>query len=77
MAVKTITIDMDAYDALRRHKGGGQSFSDVIKAHFGGKTTGSALARVVADLDVRDSTLDEVDRLIDARARDAARAADL
>ena len=77
MAVKTITIDMDAYDALRRHKRDGQSFSDVIKAHFGGKTTGSALSRVVAGLDLRDSTLDEVDRLIESRARDAAGAADL
>ena len=77
MAVKTITIDMDAYDALRRHKRDGQSFSDVIKAHFGGKTTGSALSRVVAGLDVGDATLDEVDRLIESRAHDAARAAHL
>ena len=77
MAVKTITIDMEAYEALRRHKGSGQSFSDVIKEHFGGKTTGEVLARVISELSLEESTLDEVDRLIDARARDAATAADL
>ncbi len=77
MAVKTITIDMDAYEALRRHKGAGQSFSDVIKEHFGGRTTGAALRRVVAELDVAESTLDQVDALVAARGEDAPRIPDL
>jgi predicted CopG family antitoxin len=77
MAVKTITIDMEAYEALRRHKREGQSFSDVIKEHFGGKTTGRVLGRVVAALQVDEATLDEVERLIEARARDATTAAEL
>ena len=77
MAVKTITIDMEAYDALRRHKGSGQSFSDVIKEHFRGKTTGRALARVVSGLNVGESMLDEVDRVIAGRGKDTATAADL
>jgi predicted CopG family antitoxin len=77
MAVKTITIDMEAYEALRRHKREGQSFSDVIKEHFGDKTTGRVLGRVVAALQVDEATLDEVERLIEARARDAATAVEL
>ena len=77
MAVKTITIDMDAYEALRRHKRSGQSFSDVIKEHFGTRTTGGTLARAVAGLEVSESSLDEMDRLIATRAKDPASAASL
>jgi len=77
MAVKTITIDMEAYEALRRHKGTGQSFSDVIKQHFGGRATGRTLARALADLRLEEATLDEIDALIEARAQDASTAADL
>lgn len=71
MAVKTITIDMDAYEALRRRKREGQSFSAVIKEHFSRGPTGRVLKRSLEDLHLSDSTLDAVDCVIEARSEDS------
>ena len=80
MAVKTITIDMEAYDLLSRHKREGQSFSQVIKAHFGEQpTAGRLLARIraggigQADQDF----LENVRKLIRDRKLEPARAVKL
>ncbi len=73
MAVKTITIDMDAYEALRRHKRQGQSFSTVIKEHFAGGPTGRVLKRSLAELNLSESTLDAVDCVIEERSEDTPR----
>lgn len=77
MAVKTITIDMDAYEALRRHKREGQSFSSVIKEHFRGGPTGSVLKRALRELRFCESTLSAVDRIIVERGDDTPRAPSL
>ncbi len=72
MAVKTITIDMDAYRALKRHKGEGQSFSDVIKEHLGSRSTGATLLGALADADLTEGTLDAIDEIVASRAESPA-----
>jgi len=77
MAVKTITIDMAAYEALSRHKGEGQSFSDVIKAHFGPQPTVKRFLAVVRTARVSESALDEMEKVVQARRLSPARAVKL
>lgn len=74
MAVKTITIDMDAYERLSRMKREGQSFSQVIKELVPpvGSTAGDLLA-ALEGVDVSESTLDAIDRVVEGRAKSPAR----
>ena len=77
MAVKTITIDMEAYGLLSRQKAEGQSFSQVIKAHFGPQpTAGRFLARVRASR-LSTDTLDAMERQVQARKLSPVRAVKL
>ncbi len=77
MAVKTITIDMEAYGLLSSHKADGQSFSQVIKAHFGPRpTAGRFLARVRANR-LSLEALDAMERQVQARKLSPARAVKL
>ncbi|MSO61031.1 MAG: hypothetical protein EXQ50_02895 [Acidobacteria bacterium] len=77
MAVKTITIDMEAYGLLSRHKVAGQSFSQVIKAHFGPQpTVGRFLARIRASR-LSPAAVDAIDRQLQARKLSPARAVTL
>lgn len=73
MAVKTITIDMAAYEALARRKRAGESFSDVIKAHFAAGGVGRDLLAAVRRVGVADGTLDAVDKVVATRRRSRAR----
>ena len=77
MAVKTITIDIEAYDLLARHKDAGQSFSQVIKAHFGRQPTAGEFRNLVGRLRVGRETLDAMDAQVSQRRRDPARAVKL
>ena len=74
MAVKTITIDLEAYALLARRKQDGQSFSEVIKEHFGGQpTTGEFLARL-RRARISEDGLESMERLVAARRNHPARA---
>lgn len=75
MAVKTITIDMEAYELLSRHKRGGLSFSEVIKKHFGPQPTAARFRELVRSARLSEATLDAVDQQVTARRKDPARAA--
>ena len=73
MAIKTITIDLEAYDALARHKGPGQSFSQVIKAHFGPLKTAGAFRRMLRETSVSDRTIDGIEAVVRSRRGSKAR----
>ena len=77
MAVKTITIDMDAYEALARRKRAGQSFSDVIKERFAEGGTGRDLLEAVGRFALDESVLDKATEEIRSRRRERPRAARL
>jgi predicted CopG family antitoxin len=74
MAVKTITIDLDAYDLLARRKKPGQSFSEVIKERFGGTCTGADLLNALPAVQLEPASLDAIDQQVRRRRSSPARA---
>ena len=75
MAVKTITIDLAAYALLARRKRAGESFSDVIKSHFGRQPTAADLLDRLRGHRVSDEALAHMEAQVAARRRSPARAA--
>lgn len=69
MAVKTITIDMEAYDTLVRARRGNESFSSVIKQTLG-PTSNSAqgLLHHLDSLVVSDALLSDYERVLASRS---------
>ena len=72
MAVKTITIDMEAYNLLAAEKREGESFSKVIKRRLKPEKTARALLEHLHECMLAEDTLDRVDELIESRGDDVA-----
>ncbi|MEO8677820.1 MAG: antitoxin VapB family protein [Vicinamibacterales bacterium] len=75
MAVKTITIDMEAYALLSRRKEEGQSFSQVIKAHFGRQPTVAGFRALLGTVRVSERALEAMEQQVRDRQANPARAA--
>ena len=75
MAVKTITIDLEAYEALARRKRAGESFSQVIKSHFGRSRTGRGLKQILERVRLDEATIDRVEAVVRSRRKSPVRAA--
>lgn len=73
MAVKTITIDLEAYEALARRKRAGQSFSQVIKEHFGPQPTAGRFLERLRNVRLPEAAVEAADALVRDRADDPAR----
>lgn len=69
MAVKTITIDMEAYTTLARLKKPGQSFSQVIKEKLGPVKTGATLLTGLHQISVSQEALDAMEKVVRNRKK--------
>jgi predicted CopG family antitoxin len=73
MAVKTITIDLEAYEILSRCKRPGESFSQTIKHRLGKRVTGADLRAALRRSRLSEDTLEAIDAQVRARRSSAAR----
>lgn len=69
MAVKTITIDIEAYKRLKRAKKGKESFSDVIKRIVPKPFDFDAFVAQMEKNSLGDGFADNVEKIIDDRRR--------
>lgn len=70
MAVKTITIDIEAYEILARARRANESFSTVIKNTLGpASNTASALVGHLDEYSLGEAMLDDIDRVVALRER--------
>ena len=79
MSTKTVKLDEEAYEILSRKRQTGQSFSAVIKEHFGKPRYGTAgdLLRMADRYVLSEETLDAIEEQVQARSENPVRAAKL
>ena len=78
MAVKTITIDLEAYELLAERKRAGESFSRVIKRTLRDERfTGAHLLEHLDEVLISDAALDAIEATVGERARHLPAAIDL
>ncbi len=68
MAVKTITIDMSAYELLSAEKRGEESFSKVIKRRLRPAGTARSLLEALPRCLLSDETLEQTETIVRSRA---------
>jgi predicted CopG family antitoxin len=66
MPVKTITIDMEAYDLLTSEKRSNESFSRAIKRRFRRASTAKVLFERLDEVCLSESTLKALDKMMNA-----------
>jgi predicted CopG family antitoxin len=75
MAVKTITIDLEAYERLAARKKEGQSFSQVIKELVPAKrSTGRDLLAAIREATFSEEFVAAMDETVSVRRKSRARA---
>ena len=74
MAVRNNPSEKAATTLLSGHKADGQSFSQVIKQHFGPQPTAGRFATLVRSIHVSEAAIDAMDRQVANRRKDMARA---
>jgi len=77
MPVKTITIDMEAYDLLAGEKRGKESFSRVIKRKFRSASTARVLLERLDEVCLSEGALKSLDKIVRARADSLAQSPDM
>lgn len=71
MAVKTITIDLEAYDLLAARKQKGESFSRVLKRLLAeGDSTAAGLLRDLPQITLAEETLERIEEVVRERGND-------
>ena len=72
MAVKTITVDMDAYELLSAEKRRDESFSKVIKRRLRPARTARSLLAVLPECLLSADTLEHTEMIVRSRANSPA-----